>query len=153
VGLALVALSLPGAVTEVAIVGIAAALAPWVGAVGTALTLAALQTSAWSVTLALVDVIEQRTRLPRVVAWLAATLPPLLAVVWGGLTFVAALRLAAGATGLVLALITVPMLAAARREGDAEPGWTLGRWGGAVGVAVATLLLLAMAVGSLLPLP
>jgi amino acid permease len=149
---AAIAVALPGEVTEVAIVGIAQALAPWVGVIGSALVLLALQSSAWSVSLALADVIRERTRLPASAAWLLATLPPLLAVTWGGIGFVDALRVAAGATGVVLALVTVAMLRAARREGDAVPGWTLGRWGDAWGLGLATLLLIAMAIGALMPL-
>jgi hypothetical protein len=62
------------------------------------------------------------------------------------------LRLAAGATALVLALITLPMLLQARRHGPVtDPPWSLGRWGGPAAMGFALAALLLMAVGSLLP--
>jgi amino acid permease len=147
-----VALGLPGPVTPMAITGIAAAIGPWAGTAGSLLVFAALLTSYWSVALALTDIIRERTGWGHPVAWVCATLPPLLVVAWGGVGFVAALRLAAGATGLVLAWVTLPMVAAARREGAVrDPGWSLGVWGNPKALAVALLFLLAMAVGSLLP--
>jgi amino acid permease len=147
-----VALGLPGQVTPMAIVGIAAAIGPWAGTAGSLLVLAALVTSYWSVSLALADIIRERTGLHHALAWACATLPSLLVVVWGGVGFVAALRLAAGATGLVLAAVTLPMVAAARREGSLrDPGWSLGACGSPKALVIALLFLLAMAVGSLLP--
>jgi amino acid permease len=148
-----VALALPGPVTPLAITGIAAAIAPWVGTAGSLLVLVALLTSYWSVSLALADIIRERSGLGHALAWVAATLPPMVVITWGGVGFVDSLRLAAGATGLVLALVTLPMVVAARREGTVRnPGWSLGAWGSPAVLWLALVLLLAMAVGSVLPL-
>ena len=147
---ALVALGISSPVTEVAIVGIAARLGSWAGAAGSLLVAAALVSSYWSVSLALADIIRERTGLSVRWAWLLATLPSLL-VLWAGVwQFLEFLRLAAGATAIVVALITLPMYRAAQRTGAvADPGWTLGRWGSPAMLALALLALVLMAVGSL----
>lgn len=149
---AVVALGVSNPVTEVAIVGIAAAVGPWVGTVGSLLLVAAFVTSYWSVSLALADIVRERTGAAPRLAWALATLPSLLVLWAGAWHFLEWLRLAAGATGLVLALVTVPMYVEARRSGAVrDPGWTLGAWGGPVGIALALLALVAMAAGSLTP--
>ena len=149
---AVVALGVSNPVTEVAIVGIAAAVGPWVGAVGSLLLVAAFVTSYWSVSLALADIVAERTGAGTRLAWALATLPSLLVLWAGAWQFLEWLRLAAGATGLVLALVTLPMYVEARRSGAVrDPTWTLGAWGGPAGMALALLALVAMAVGSLVP--
>jgi amino acid permease len=149
---AVVALGVSNPVTEVAIVGIAAAVGPWVGSVGSLLLIAAFVTSYWSVSLALADIVQERTGAPPRLAWVLATLPSLLVLWAGAWHFLEWLRLAAGATGLVLALVTLPMYVEARRSGAVrDPAWTLGAWGGSVGMGLALLALVAMAVGSLVP--
>lgn len=148
---AAVALRVSRPVTEVAIHGIAEAIGPWAGTAGQLLIVLAFVTSYWSVSLALADIVRERTGAPRPAAWLLATLPSLLALWLGAWHFLAWLRLAAGATALVLALVTLPMYLAARREGAVDPGWTLGRWGGPVALAAALVALVLMAVGSLWP--
>jgi hypothetical protein len=68
----------------------------------------------------------------------------------GAWQFLEYLRLAAGATALVVALITLPMYRQARLHGVVrEPGWTLGRWGSPLMLALMLLALVLMAVGSL----
>jgi amino acid permease len=147
---ALVALGVSAEVTEVAIIGISAAIGPWAATVGSVLIVAALVTSYWSVSLALADIVHERTGASPRVAWLAATLPSLL-VLWLGLwQFLEWLRLAAGATALVLALITLPMYREAQRSGEVrDPAWTLGVWGSPLALGLALVALLLMAVGSL----
>ena len=146
---ALIALGVSAEVTEVAIVGIAAAIGPWAGTVGSLLIAVALVTSYWSVSLALADIVRERTGVAPRSAWLLATLPPLLVLWLGAWHFLAWLRLAAGATGLVLALVTLPMVVQARRHGAvADPPWTLGRWGAPAALALVLLALVLMAAGS-----
>ena len=72
-------------------------------------------------------------------------------ILWGGVwQFLDWLRLAAGATALVVALITIPMYHQARKNGAVDdPGWTLGRLGSPAMLALALLSLVLMAVGSL----
>jgi amino acid permease len=148
---AVVALGVSSEVTEVAIIGIADRLGDWAGVVGSLFIVAALVTSYWSVSLALADILRERTAIPVLLAWLLATLPSLLVLWLGVWQFLDWLRLAGGATAIVVALITIPMYRAARRTGPvAVPDWTLGRWGSPAMLALALLAMALMAVGSLL---
>jgi amino acid permease len=150
---ALIALGVSTEVTKVAIVGIADRLGDWAGIVGSLFIVAALVTSYWSVSLALADILRERTAIPVRLAWLLATLPSLLVLWLGAWQFLEWLRLAGGATAIVVALITIPMYRAARRVGTvAVPDWTLGRWGSPAMLALAFLALVLMAAGSLLQL-
>lgn len=148
---ALVALGVPGAATELAIEGISDAIGDWAGVVGSLFILVALMTSYWSVSLALADILRERTGMHRNLAWLLATLPSLVLVLVGIGSFLPWLRLAAGAVGIVIALITIPMYVNARRIGAVtSPGWALGRWGSPAMLALALLAMVLMALGSLL---
>ena len=72
-------------------------------------------------------------------------------ILWVGVwQFLEWLRLAAGATAIVVALITIPMYRqASERRRSSDPGWTLGRLGSPAMLALALLSLVLMAVGSL----
>jgi amino acid permease len=146
---AAVAMAVSNPVSEVASEGIADALGGWAGAAGSAFVLAALITSYWSVSLALADVVRERTGMARRWAWLLATVPSLLVLLLGGPRFVESLRLAGGATALVVLLITVPMYLHARRTGR-QDAWGLGRWGSGPVLALVVVAVLLMAVGSVL---
>jgi amino acid permease len=140
--IALIALGVSTEVTEVAIVGIADRLGDWTGVI---------VTSYWSVSLALADILRERTAIPVRLAWLLATLPSLVVLWVGAWEFLQWLSLAAGATAVVVALITIPMYRAAQRRGAvATPDWTMGRWGSPAMLALALLAMALMAVGSLL---
>lgn len=147
---ALIALGISTNVTEVAIIGMAERMGSWAGVIGSLFIIFALVTSYWSVSLALADILRERTGMPNRSAWLAATLPSLL-ILWIGVwQFLDFLRLAAGATAIVVALITIPMYWKARQTGPVkEPGWHLGRWGDPAMLVLALLSLVLMAVGSL----
>ncbi|MFH1185012.1 MAG: aromatic amino acid transport family protein [Chloroflexota bacterium] len=147
---ALIALGISAEVTEVAIIGISARLGAWAGIAGSLFIVFAMVTSYWSVSLALADILRERTNIARGLAWLLATLPSLLILWIGAWQFLEWLRLAAGATALVVALITIPMYRQARRTGlISDPGWSLGRWGSPLILALMLLALILMAVGSL----
>lgn len=147
---ALIALGVSSLVTEVAVLGIAEAIGPWAGVLGSLLIVAALVTSYWSVSLALADIVRERTGMSARLAWLLATLPSLVVLWVGALQFLEWLRIAAGATAIVVALITLPMYRAARRDGAVRrPAWELGRWGSPAMLALCVLALVLMAVGSL----
>lgn len=147
---ALIALGISTEVTPVAIIGITERMGAWAGLIGSLFILFALVTSYWSVSLALADILRERTGISSRVAWLLATLPSLL-ILWIGVwQFLDWLRLAAGATAIVVALITIPMYRQARLTGPvSDPGWTLGRWGSSATLALVLLSLVLMAVGSL----
>lgn len=147
---ALVALGVSSEVTKVAIIGITDRMGAWAGTVGSLLILFALVTSYWSVSLALSDILRERTGISVKAAWLLATLPSLLILWLGVWQFLEWLRLAAGATAIVVALTTIPMYVRARQAGSVrDPGWTLGRWGSPAMLALVLLSLVLMAVGSL----
>ncbi|HEY5982181.1 MAG TPA: aromatic amino acid transport family protein [Anaerolineales bacterium] len=147
---ALIALGISNPVTEVAIIGISERLGTWAGVVGSLFIVFALITSYWSVSLALADILRQRTNMSGKLAWLLATLPSLLILWIGAWQFLQWLRLAAGATALVVALITLPMYRQAHRTGAvSDPGWSLGRWGKPWMLFLMLLALILMAVGSL----
>jgi len=147
---ALLALGISTQVTEVAIIGISEQLGSWAGVTGSLFILFAMLTSYWSVSLALADMLHERMGLPNKAAWLLATVPSLLLVWLGAWQFLESLRLAAGATAIVVALITIPMYWQARRHGPVNnPDWTLGRWGHPVMLALVLLALVLMAAGSL----
>jgi amino acid permease len=147
---ALLALGISTRVTEVAIIGMSERLGAWAGVTGSLFIIFALVTSYWSVSLALADILHERTGLSNRLAWLLATLPSLL-ILWVGVwQFLDWLRLAAGATAIVVALITIPMYWKARQTGPVkDPGWELGRWGQPAMLALALLSLILMAIGSL----
>lgn len=147
---ALLALGISTQVTEVAIIGISERMGAWAGIAGSLFIMFALVTSYWSVSLALADILRERTGLSGGVAWLLATLPSLLILWVGAWQFLEWLRLAAGATAIVVALITIPMYWRARQNGPVgNPGWSLGSWGNPAMLALALLSLVLMAVGSL----
>jgi amino acid permease len=148
---ALIALGISDPVTEVAILGIADRMGSWAGIAGSLFIVAALVTSYWSVSLALADILRERTGMPAKWAWLLATLPSLLILWIEAWQFLEWLRLAAGATAIVVALITVSMYRQAQRTGAVrDPAWSLGRWGSPAMLALALLALVLMAVGSLI---
>jgi amino acid permease len=149
--IAFIAVGVSQPVTEVAMVGIAHRLGPWAGTIGSVFILAALITTYWAVSLALADMVRERTGIGWRPSWLLATLPSLLILFLGLWSFVEYLSLAAGATAAVVALITVPMFRNARRYGDVtEPSWTLGRLGAPAWLAVALLASVLMTVGAIL---
>jgi hypothetical protein len=148
---ALIALGISTRVTEIAIIGIAERMGAWSGIIGSLLILFALVTSYWSVSLALTDILRERTRLSKKISWLLATLPSLLILWIDKWQFLEWLRLAAGTTALVVALITIPMYLQARLTGSvSNPDWTLGRWGRPAMLAFALFSLILMAVGSII---
>lgn len=148
---ALVALGVSTQVTQIAMIGITERMGPWVGMIGSILIVFAFVTSYWSVSLALADIIQERIGMSTKLAWLLATVPSLLIHWFGAWEFLEWLRLAAGATAIVVALITIPMYKQARQNGlVSDPGWTLGTWGSPAMLALVLFLLILMGVGSLL---
>lgn len=147
---ALIALGISTKVTEVAIIGISERIGSWTGLIGSLFIVAALVTSYWSVSLALADIIRERTGISSKVSWLLATLPSLLVLWIGAWQFLEWLRFAAGATAIVVALMTLPMYRQAQRTSPVHtPAWTLGRWGSPAMLVLLLLSLILMAIGSL----
>jgi len=138
-------------VTEVAIIGWAAAIGPWASVLGSVFFLLALLTTYWSICYALLSILRERLQWSLLPCWLLATLPNI-ALALSGLTgFLGFVRLAGGAIALLVALLLVPAYRNYRR----------GLAGGALAVLpapfsapawewVAFAGYLAMAVGSFL---
>ena len=147
--IALVAMGVSREVTRLAIIGVADALGSWADIAGSLFTLVAMMTSYWSVSLALSDILGERTGIHPRLGWVLATLPSLLLLYAGIWRFMEWLRLAGGATAIIIVLITIPMYVNARRFGDVPaPQWSLGRWGSPVMLGLVVLASLLMAVGS-----
>lgn len=146
-----VAIGVPAAVTQIAISGIAQAAGRYVDIAGTLFVILALLSSYWSVSLALSDIVHERTGLAPKVSWLVATVPTLVLIVLGLLEFVDYLRIAGGVTGFVVVFVTLPMYLVARREGPVtSPAWRLGRFASAPILIFLALCMVLMAVGSFL---
>ena len=153
-GIALVAMGVSREVTRLVIIGVAEAMGAWADIVGSLFTLVAMMTSYWSVSLALADILGERTGMHPKLGWVLATVPSLLLLYAGIWRFMEWLRLAGGATAIIIVLITIPMYVNARRLGDVRaPAWSLGRWGGPATLVVVFLASVLMAVGSLVSLP
>lgn len=149
--IALIALGVSTDVTKLAIIGVADRLGNWAGVVGSVFILVAFVTSYWSVSLALADILHERTGLHPKASWLVATLPSLLILYLGAGGFLEYLRLAGGATAIVVVLISIPMYVTARRIGEVrDPEWSLGRWGSPAILGLVLLATALMAVGSLI---
>jgi amino acid permease len=147
------ALRVSRTVTPLAIVGITESLGPWAEVAGSLFAALAMVTSFWSVSLALADILRERIKLHRNAAWLLATLPSLLLLYAGAGRFMDFLRLAGGATALIVVLTTIPLYRNARRFGPvSDPAWTLGKFGHPAFLAAAFLLAVLMAAGSLVGL-
>ena len=147
---ALIALGISTKVTEVAIIGMTEPMGPLAGLMGSIFMIAALVTSYWSVSLALADILRERTGISGRVSWLLATLPSLLILWLGVWDFLEWLQLAAGTTAIVVALMTLPMYRQAQQTGPViNPDWTLGRWGSPAILTLTLIALIIMAVGSL----
>ncbi|MBI9082801.1 MAG: hypothetical protein JEZ11_04335 [Desulfobacterales bacterium] len=146
-------LAVPGEVTRVAIIGLGRSLGGWATIVGSVFILLAMLTSYWSVSFALAVVVEERLGWGPRQSWLAATLPAFLIAITGALDFLGFMRLAGGAIAVLIAVMVVPLVNAARRYGRVEsPEWTLGIWGGLPFQIVVVAGFLLMAAGSMVSL-
>jgi amino acid permease len=146
-----IAMAVSREVTEVAIIGIGRAIGPTAQVAGSLFILLAMLTTYWSVSLALADMIGERTGIQRRFSWLIATGPTLVLIVVGRLDFLDYLKIAGGATALMVVLITLPLYINARKLGPvSSPSWTLGAWGRPAVLAVLFVMVVLVAVGSLL---
>jgi hypothetical protein len=102
-------------VTEIAIVGWAAAIGPWASILGSVFFLLALLTTYWSISYALLTIVRERLHVGIVPAWLIATLPNIALALIGFTGFLGFVRLAGGAIALLVALLLVPTYRRFRR--------------------------------------
>ena len=138
-------------VDRIAMISLGRALGPWANIGGSLFILIAMLTSYWSVSFALLTVVEERLRCGARLSWLAATLPGLLIVLLTSADFLDFISLAGGAIALLVALMIVPLYNSARRNGPVlKPEWHLGPFGKAGFQALVAAGFLAMAAGSLI---
>jgi len=145
------AVAVSNPVTELAVIGIGASANRMVAVSGSLFVIVAMLTTYWSVSLALADMICQRFEISYRGAWLAATTPTVVLILFGLWGFVEYLQIAGGLVALVVVYVTVPMYKRARREhpmtGNREFSEKLGS---PVMLWLFILGMILMAVGSLL---
>ena len=126
--LTIIAIGVSHPVTEIAIIGIGDAAGKVVRLAGLCFILLAMMTSFWSISLALADIIRERTGSPHWLSWLFATLPPLLLTYAKWFTFTEFLKIAAGIVALILIMVMVPLYLKVKKNSlIKEPEWSLGR--------------------------
>lgn len=146
----LTAMGVSSPVTEIAIIGIGLAAGSFVRIAGSIFIILAMLTSFWSISLALTDIIRERTNAGSRLSWLLATLPPLLLTFAGWFTFTEFLKIAAGIVALILVFVTVPLYLSAKKSGPVKsPEWTLGRWGHPAVLTILVFMAILMGLGSL----
>jgi amino acid permease len=116
----LLALAASREVTQVAIVGWAAAIGPWASILGSVFFLLALLTTYWSISFALRTIVQERLGLGVVPAWLLSTLPNIALALTGFTGFLGFVRLAGGAIALLVALLLVPAYQQYRKTARGE---------------------------------
>ena len=135
-------------VTEVAIVGWAAALGGATRVFGSLFIVFAIITTFWSVSLQLADLTRELFRAGRIVGWLIATLPSFMLALLPVAGFITLMQIAGGATALIIAVMAVPAYANAVRG---HQNLLLGRSGRNPGLFVIVIVMyLLMAVGSMM---
>jgi amino acid permease len=145
------AVAVSNPVTEVAVIGIGASTNKMVAISGSLFVIVAMLTTYWSVSLALADMISQRFKIGYRGAWLAATTPTVILILFGLWGFVEYLQIAGGLVALVVVYVTVPMYKRSLREhpmtGNRE---FFKKLGSPVILWLFILGMILMAVGSLL---
>jgi len=135
-------------VTEVAIVGWAAALGGATRIFGSLFITLAMLGTFWSISLQLSDMTKMYFRTGRFVAWLIATLPSFLLALLPVSGFLGLMQIAGGATAVVVACMAVPAYRNATHGADRLLLGSLGRNRVLLGSII--LMYLLMAVGSLI---
>ena len=135
-------------VTKVAIVGWSQAIGGSSGALGSIFVWLALATSFWSISYALKDIIMEQFGVKRhTLAWFLATAPAVI-MLTAGTGFIELLKLAGGATALVLMFTLLPAFVNSRKQ---KGSWSIGALGGPVVLVLIVIAYTAMAIGSLIP--
>lgn len=135
-------------VTEVAIVGWAAALGGFTGILGSLFISLAMLGTFWSISLQLSDMTKEYFHCGRVLAWLAATAPSFLLALLPVAGFISLMQIAGGATAVVVACMAVP---AYRNAIKGQNNLLLSSWGKSKALSVVIIVMyLCMAIASLL---
>ncbi len=148
VAIALSVMRVSDTVTKVAIVGWSEKIGGVSGTMGSLFVWLAMATSFWGMSFAFKDIImEQFGVKSHMLAWLMCTAPAVMLLALGS-GFIELLKLAGGATALILIFTLIPAFKNSRKQ---EGRWSLGFFGGTVFQVLVALAYLAMAAGSLIP--
>ncbi len=135
--------------TQVAIVGWSKAIGGVSGFIGSAFIWLAMATSFWSVSYAMKDITKEQLGIRSdILAWLCSTLPAVVMLLFGS-EFIELLKLAGGATGLVLVFTLIPAFRNSRQ--DRAAGWSMGKLGSVAFSLAVTIAYIVMVIGSTIP--
>ncbi|HOS50768.1 MAG TPA: aromatic amino acid transport family protein, partial [Bacillota bacterium] len=131
--------------TQVAIVGWSKAVGGVSGFIGSAFIWLAMATSFWSVSYAMKDITKEQLGIRSdIQAWLCSTLPAVVMLLFGS-EFIELLKLAGGATGLVLVFTLIPAFRNSRQ--DRAAGWSMGKLGSVAFSLAVTIAYIVMVIG------
>ncbi len=102
--------------TEYAMVCWSESLGTWARILGDLVTILAMLTTYWSISLALGSIIGEQTRWSKNVCWVLATVPSLVITILGVGSFMEIMRLAGGVISIIMAVMVIPSYHNARRE-------------------------------------
>ncbi len=102
--------------TEYAMVCWSESLGTWARILGDLVTILAMLTTYWSISLALGSIIGEQTHWSRNVCWVLATVPSLVITVLGVGSFMEIMRLAGGVISIIMAVMVIPSYHNARKE-------------------------------------
>ena len=139
-------------ITEVATIGLADGIAhPAVKVICSVLVLFAMFTSFWSSGFAFTDVIKGQFGIPRLPAWLIATVPALLTAIFLPLSVIDYVQIGAGALSVILIIVVLPAYRNAVKK--AGQPLLLGRLSAnKIMLAAVAVSIILMAVSSFIPI-
>lgn len=159
VPLAVISLTGPDNVTEVATLAWGQALGTWAFFVANLFALCAMMTSYWAVggsmLTNIVDMFKFKSenhRPTRLIALVCVALPPFILAYSGLVSFVDAIYLAGTFGGVIMSILPALMLNNARKKGDMEPPWKCGWYASHWVQAVIIILFCAAALYAILDL-
>lgn len=103
-------------ITELAIVCWSESVGTWAHILGSLITILAMLTTYWSISLALGSIVGEQTHWSKNVCWLLATLPSLVLTLLGVDSFMGIMRVAGGVISIIMAVMVIPSYHNARRE-------------------------------------
>ncbi|MDY4920232.1 MAG: aromatic amino acid transport family protein [Phascolarctobacterium sp.] len=151
VPLAVVSLTGPEKVSQVATIAWGKALGQWAFFTANIFALCAMMTSYWAVgesfLTSIVDKFHfksERETKTRLLSICCVVIPPFFLAYSGMVSFVDAIYLAGTFGGVIMSILPVLMLRSARKSGDVEPSWTCG-WIAAPWIQITMIILFCLA--------
>ena len=105
-----------GEITEVAMVCWSEAIGTWAQLFGGIITILAMMTTYWSISLALGSIIREQTHFNARICWILATAAPLLLTLLSVGSFMDYMSFAGGVISIIMAVMVVPTFHNARKE-------------------------------------